>query len=95
MNRGGLYLAIYDLTDDRERTRLADLLEGYGARVQKSAFEVRLARTHRTRLLREFRALDLTSGWVALYRLDSAAKRHTAGVAPPNPIAEEHHAYVL
>lgn len=32
-------LVIYDITDDRRRTRFARLLESYGRRVQLSAFE--------------------------------------------------------
>jgi CRISPR-associated protein Cas2 len=95
MNRGGLYLAVYDVTEDRERTKVADILECYGVRIQKSAFEVRLSKGHRSRLLGEFKALNLESGWVAIYRVDEGARRHTAGLAPENPLAEEHHGYVL
>ncbi len=95
MTRGGLYLAIYDVTDDRERGRVADILEGFGVRVQKSAFEIRLTKTHRARLLREIEALALESGWLALHRLDEGARRHVVGRPPVTPLAEEHHAYVL
>lgn len=38
------YLICYDIEDDRERTRVANLLESYGQRVQYSVFEVHLAR---------------------------------------------------
>jgi CRISPR-associated protein Cas2 len=34
-----LVLVIYDIPDNRRRQKLSDLLEGYGRRVQKSAFE--------------------------------------------------------
>jgi CRISPR-associated endonuclease Cas2 len=95
MNRGGLYLAVYDISGDGERGRVAAVLGRYGARVQKSAFEARLGRTHRARLLAELEALGLETGWVALYRVDEAARRHTAGRTPSNPLAEEHHAYVV
>ena len=74
---------------------MADVLEGYGVRLQKSAFELRLDRVSRSRLLHELDALELTSGWVSILRLDDAAKRHVAGVVPPNPLAENQHAYVL
>lgn len=95
MNRGGLYLAIYDVTDDRERGHVADILEGFGVRIQKSAFEIRLTKTHRSRLLRDVEALAIESGWVALYRLDEDAHRHLMGRPPVAPLSEEHHAYVL
>jgi len=34
-----LYLVIYDISDDKRRRRVFNLLEGYGRRVQFSAFE--------------------------------------------------------
>lgn len=34
------YLICYDITDDKKRRKVADILEAYGLRVQKSAFEV-------------------------------------------------------
>lgn len=34
-----LYVVIYDISDDRRRRRVFNLLEGYGRRVQFSAFE--------------------------------------------------------
>lgn len=37
------YLVVsYDIVDDRRRTRVAEILEAYGKRVQKSVFECRL-----------------------------------------------------
>lgn len=35
-------VVVYDIEDDRARTRVATLLEGYGRRVQKSVFECSL-----------------------------------------------------
>lgn len=37
-------LIIYDIIDDKKRNKMAKFLEGYGIRVQKSAFEARLTR---------------------------------------------------
>ena len=36
------YLICYDIPDDRRRKKVADLLEGYGLRVQYSVFECHL-----------------------------------------------------
>ena len=33
------YIISYDITDDRIRNKVADILKGYGVRVQKSVFE--------------------------------------------------------
>lgn len=43
-------LIIYDIVNDKKRNQLVKYLEGYGYRVQKSAFEVRLNQA----LYREF-----------------------------------------
>jgi CRISPR-associated protein Cas2 len=34
-----LVLVVYDIPDDKRRLKLANFLEGYGRRVQKSVFE--------------------------------------------------------
>lgn len=34
-----LYVVAYDIPDDKRRKKVADLLEGYGKRVQYSVFE--------------------------------------------------------
>jgi CRISPR-associated protein Cas2 len=34
-----LYLITYDISDDKRRKKVSDLLEGYGVRVQYSVFE--------------------------------------------------------
>ncbi|MGP1372035.1 MAG: CRISPR-associated endonuclease Cas2, partial [Almyronema sp.] len=34
-----LVLVVYDIPDDKRRTKLATFLEGYGRRVQYSVFE--------------------------------------------------------
>ncbi len=36
------YVISYDIPDDKRRLKIADLLEGYAARVQKSVFEAHL-----------------------------------------------------
>ena len=37
-----LFLIIYDIVDNKKRSKVAKILEGFGARVQYSAFECRL-----------------------------------------------------
>jgi len=76
-------VAVYDVEENRERVRLAKVVEGFGVRVQKSAFEVRLTRSQRESFLERVRELNMKTGWLVLYRVDEAAKRHHAGVLPP------------
>lgn len=95
MPRTADYIAAYDLTSDRERERVAQVLEGYGFRVQFSVFELRLTRGLRERLLVELENLKIESGFICLYRRAATAKRFEVGVIPPRPHDEESHAYVL
>ena len=46
-------LIIYDLVDNAKRVRLAKFLQGYGFRVQKSAFEALISFSLYNKLLRE------------------------------------------
>lgn len=46
-----LTVIVYDVSDDRMRTRLHKLLRQYGVPVQESAFEARLTGNERRRLL--------------------------------------------
>lgn len=91
----GHYVAVYDISSDRERTRLSQVLESYGFRVQQSAFELRLSKPMRERLLDEIAKLTLKSGFLYLYRLREPLSRQGAGVCPLEPFSEERHAYVI
>ncbi|MFE4106878.1 CRISPR-associated endonuclease Cas2, partial [Almyronema epifaneia] len=45
-----LTLGVYDIADNRRRTKLAKFLEGYGRRVQESVFECFLSLEEMQRL---------------------------------------------
>lgn len=51
------YLICYDIADDRRRNRVANLLEGFGRRVQYSVFEAVLDRRLFDKLLSQLQAL--------------------------------------
>lgn len=89
------YVAVFDLSDDRERTRVAKLLEGVGMRVQKSVFECRLTRSGRQRLLDEVARLELTSGFLTLYKAGTEYTRYIKGKAPDRPLQDEDHAFLI
>ena len=95
MPRDTLYLACYDVTDDRERDRAAGVLEGFGLRVQKSVFECRLTRSGRGRLVTEIEKLELKTGFLFLYKLDARGRRHGVGTLPQEPFAEDRFAFVV
>jgi len=96
MNRpAALYLATYDISLHRERIRIARLLSGYGVRVQKSVFEVRLTRGDHARLTRDIRELDLKSGSVLLYRALDTVPAEAIGQSTETSITEGNQAWVL
>ena len=81
------YLICYDITDDRDRNRVARILERYGDRVQYSVFEVHLGRPEQLSCIeRELREILAESEGdadgesdVRFYRLtaDALADSHT------------------
>jgi len=47
------YVITYDISNDKRRTKLTDLLGGYGIRVNYSVFEVELNESKKEKLLYE------------------------------------------
>ena len=57
--RSCIVLVIYDITDDKRRTKMVRCLERYGVRVQKSAFEAFLTERRYNELIeRTTRLID-------------------------------------
>lgn len=53
VERKYLILVIYDIIDNRRRVRFSKFLEGYGTRIQKSAFEAYLTQRLYDKLINE------------------------------------------
>ncbi|MBD2667225.1 CRISPR-associated protein Cas2 [Richelia sinica FACHB-800] len=69
-----LYVISYDIPCDKRRKKVADLLEGYGQRVQYSVFECQLSTEKYQNLRRQLRKkLKLEEDNVRFYPLS----RHT------------------
>jgi CRISPR-associated protein Cas2 len=49
------YVIVYDITCDKRRKKVSDLLEGYGQRVQYSVFECILSQTKYSELQKRLR----------------------------------------
>ena len=47
------YLVTYDIANDKRRTKLSDLLNTYGVRVNYSVFEIELSETKRETLIHQ------------------------------------------
>ena len=86
-------LLIYDIPDDRARTRIADACLDYGLlRVQYSAFMGDLSRTHQEELLLQIkRRLGRKPGNIMLVPLDqySWERRRVIDQGPPKRPKEE------
>lgn len=70
-------LIIYDITDNKRRVKFAKLMEGYGKRVQKSAFEAMLSNKKYDKLIQEIpHYIDPKQGEdsVRIYRITGRGK---------------------
>jgi len=95
MGRAAKFVAVYDVSDDGERGRIAKVLEGFGVRVQRSAFECALTRGSVASLLRKLKELNPQTGFVFIYRVQARAGRVAVGKVPENPMDDSHYAFVI
>ena len=79
MKQGAPFAVVYDITDNKERARVAKLLKGFGFRVQKSVFECRLSLSDRNALITQLTRLQVESGSIKIYRLYDGAKHIVIG----------------
>ncbi len=93
MAREGHYVAVYDISSNKERTKVAKILSGFGFRVQQSAFECRLSTGLKRKLLRQLQTEDIKTGSLFLYRLQSGSKREELG-EPIDPSPDADFAFV-
>ena len=81
-------LIIYDIVDNKRRTKFAKLLEGYGKRVQKSAFEAMITESLYRKLIDEIpRMIDKELDSVRVYKIRGSGEVNLFGVSPA--IADE------
>ena len=85
MSDSALYLIAYDISDDRERRRVEQVLQGFGFRRQKSVFECRLTRGHLAHLQRELAMIGLNTGFAMIYHLAANTRRLSVGEVPHFP----------
>ena len=86
--KSAAYLVCYDVSDDRERERVARVVEAFGLRLQYSVFECRLSRSRLAALCQELELLKIATGGIIICRLDDRARRHQVGAnASAEPLA--------
>lgn len=75
------YVVVYDISSNKERTKVDKVLKNYGFRIQKSVFECKLNETLRKKLIFELHGLDIKTGFVKIYRLTDIIDAKTVGQA--------------
>lgn len=67
-----LSLIIYDIIDNKRRTKMVKLLESYGTRVQRSAFEALINRSQYSKIIEGIKKTISNEDNVRIYRLNSS-----------------------
>ncbi|KAM3091372.1 CRISPR-associated endonuclease Cas2 [Phormidesmis sp. 146-35] len=83
-----LVVVVYDIPNDKRRTKLANFLEGYGRRVQYSVFECFLTLDQMQKMAEQVRKkIKLEEDNVRFYWISSDAmgRTITLGSSPPEP----------
>ncbi|WP_329886060.1 CRISPR-associated endonuclease Cas2 [Pseudoramibacter faecis] len=73
-------LIIYDIIDNKKRTQLAKLLQGYGDRVQRSAFEAHLSQKKYAELLAKLPCFCGEEDSIRVYKIIGEGQIQTWGV---------------
>ncbi len=74
------YLIVsYDISDNKRRKRVSDILEGYGIRVNRSLFECHVKNTRLLEALKEelIKEVDLQNDSVRFYFINSKDKERS------------------
>lgn len=76
-----IILIIYDIVDNKRRNHMVKYLEGYGVRVQKSAFEAYINRASYERLMKSAaKIIDFNTDSLRIYFLNSSTAVRSWGI---------------
>lgn len=73
-------LIIYDIIDNKKRTKLAKHLQGYGFRIQKSAFEATISKSKYNKLLNEMPVFVSEGDSIKVYKIIGKGQVTSFGV---------------
>ena len=80
-------LVIYDIIENKKRTRFAKFMNGYGTRVQKSCFEVIVSASAFDKMLKGIQHYCENEDSIRVYRLQGKSQVYQWGQS--SPIEEE------
>lgn len=90
------YVVVYDIPDDRRRNRIAQILEGYGERVQYSVFECLLTERQFEELWQALgKRIEGKEDSIRAYRLCDLCAGQTRSLGQPKPSAEVPEVYIV
>lgn len=76
-----IVLVIYDIVDDKRRTKMVHCLESFGTRVQKSAFEGFLTKTQYDKMIRKCKNfIDPKTDSLRIYIVEKFINTYSFGV---------------
>lgn len=75
-------LIIYDIISNKRRTQLAKLLNGFGYRIQKSAFECVLSKEKASKLKLLIEDFAKEEDQIRIYQLNQYVRSTIYGIAP-------------
>lgn len=81
-------LVIYDITDDKRRSKVNKVLETFGVRIQRSAFECYIDAYDYEKLVRKMENLHCDDDVMKIYRFTDAITEVSFGVFYEPPTEE-------
>jgi CRISPR-associated protein Cas2 len=88
------YAVVYDISADRERRRIEKILKNYGFRIQRSVFECRMDKRTKEELFERLEGLDITTGFVKIYKQEYSWKDCIIGTKKKKNIDDDN-AFVI
>ena len=82
-------LVIYDISDTKRRSKLANTLLGYGFRVQRSAFEAEIHESKYYKLLKELENYSREEDSIRVYKIIGKGQVNVFGRQSPDIAIED------
>jgi len=95
MKKVATYIVVYDISNNKERRKINNILIGFGFRVQKSVFECKLDKRYYNQLISQLEALDIKTGFIKIYKKEKLRKDDVIGIPTKNSTIDDKNAYVF
>ena len=95
MKKVATYVVVYDISDNKERRKVNNILIGFGFRVQKSVFECRLDKRYLNQLKYLLEDLNIKTGFIKIYKKEKYRKDDIIGIPTANSTVDDKNAYIF